>query len=135
MALARPFCAPALLIVAASALGGCSFQLGSLMGNGKDDTTASIPPNVAEAHASANAALSPSEADLAYARVVATEALARGTKDSSHPWENPNTGARGTVTATKVVSRGYKTTRTDVQTRPWRKIVTVAAFPHIIEPA
>jgi hypothetical protein len=67
-----------------------------MFGDSKElETTASIPPNVAAAHASVNPALSPSEADLAYARAVATEALARGTKDSSHPWENPHSGARG----------------------------------------
>ncbi len=100
MGFARPACASALLILAAPALCGCSYQLGSLFGNSKSeqDTTASIPPTVAEAHASVNAALSPSEADLAYARAAATEALARGGKDSSHPWENPHTGARGAVT-------------------------------------
>jgi surface antigen len=100
LAFARPACASALLILAAPVLGGCSYQLGSLFGNGKSEpeTTASIPPSVAEAQASVNAALSPSEADLAYARAAATEALARGGKDSSHPWENPHTGARGAVT-------------------------------------
>jgi surface antigen len=99
LAFAGRFCAPALLIATASALGGCSYQLGSLFGNNKEaEVTASIPPNVAQAHASVNAALTPSEADLAYARAAATEALARGTKDSSHPWENPHTGARGAVT-------------------------------------
>ncbi len=40
----------------------------------------------------------PSETDLAYARAVAAEALARGSKDSSIPWENPNTGASGNIT-------------------------------------
>jgi surface antigen len=71
-----------------------------MFGNSKElETTASIPPNVAAAQASVtNAALSPSEADLAYARAAATEVLARGTKDSSHPWENPHSGARGAVT-------------------------------------
>ena len=100
MAFARPACASALLVLAAPVLGGCSYQLGSMFGNSKSEpeTTASIPPNVAEAQASLNAALSPSEADLAYARLAASEALARGGKDSSHPWENPHTGARGAVT-------------------------------------
>jgi surface antigen len=99
-AFARPFCAAALLVLAAPALGGCSYQLGSLFSGGKTEaeTTASLPPNVTQAHASVNAALTPSEADLAYARAAATEALARGDKDSSHPWENPHTGARGAVT-------------------------------------
>ena len=40
----------------------------------------------------------PSETDLAYARAVAADALARETKDSSIPWENPNTGASGNIT-------------------------------------
>ena len=39
-----------------------------------------------------------SEADLAYARAAATDAIARGGKDSSIPWENPNTGAGGNIT-------------------------------------
>jgi surface antigen len=84
----------------APALGGCSFQLGSMFGTGKTEpeTTASLPPTVMQANASVNAALSPSEADLAYARAAAAEALSRGGKDTSHPWENPHTGARGAVT-------------------------------------
>jgi surface antigen len=43
-------------------------------------------------------ATSPSEVDLAYARAAAAEALARGAKDSSVPWENPHTGAGGNIT-------------------------------------
>jgi surface antigen len=70
-----------------------------MFGNGKDpEITASIPPNVSQARARVNTAVSPSEVDLAYARAAATEALARGGKDTSHPWENPHTGARGSVT-------------------------------------
>jgi surface antigen len=99
-AFARFSCASALLILAAPVLGGCSYQLGSLFAAGKTEpeTTASLPLQVTDARASVNAALSPSEADLAYARAAATEALARGAKDTSHPWENPHTGARGSVT-------------------------------------
>jgi surface antigen len=75
------------------ALGGCSYQLGSVFGGGKSEpeTTASLPPNLTQAHASV-------KADLAYARAAASEVLARGGKDMSHPWENPHTGARGSVT-------------------------------------
>ena len=40
----------------------------------------------------------PSEADLAYARAVAADVVGRGAKDSSIPWENPNTGAGGNIT-------------------------------------
>ncbi|HEY1475242.1 MAG TPA: RT0821/Lpp0805 family surface protein [Pseudolabrys sp.] len=40
----------------------------------------------------------PPAGDLAYARAAASDVLARGRKDDSAPWENPQTGARGTVT-------------------------------------
>jgi surface antigen len=81
------------------ASGGCSFsyQLGSLFEKGSedsaDDVTGSItPPAAATAKAQAD------DTDLAYARAAAAEVLARGGKGSSQPWENPRTGARGTVT-------------------------------------
>jgi surface antigen len=38
------------------------------------------------------------ELDLDYARAAAAEALARGSKDGSVPWRNPQTGARGNIT-------------------------------------
>ncbi len=40
----------------------------------------------------------PTEADLALARTAASDVLTKGNKDSSQPWENPDTGARGSVT-------------------------------------
>ena len=40
----------------------------------------------------------PPERDLAYAKAAASEVLKRGEKDASLDWENPSTGARGTVT-------------------------------------
>ena len=40
----------------------------------------------------------PTEADLAFARNAASDVLTKGDKDSSQPWENPETGARGSVT-------------------------------------
>jgi surface antigen len=89
-----------LLILSAPALGGCALQLGSAFGNSKADpeTTAALPARVKEAQASVNPALSPSEADLAYTRAMVPEALARAGKDTSHSWENPHTGARGSIT-------------------------------------
>lgn len=39
-----------------------------------------------------------SEADLAYARAAATDALARGAKGNSVPWQNPQTGVGGNIT-------------------------------------
>ena len=41
----------------------------------------------------------PPEPDLALTRAAVNEVLTRGRKDASVPWENPATGARGTVTA------------------------------------
>jgi surface antigen len=40
----------------------------------------------------------PTETDLAFARNAASDVLTKGSKDSSQPWENPETGARGSVT-------------------------------------
>jgi len=40
----------------------------------------------------------PTESDLAYARTAASDVLTKGDKDSSQPWQNPETGARGSVT-------------------------------------
>jgi surface antigen len=78
----------------ALACGGCSLssQLESL---DKSDVTGSItpPPGAKPVNDL------PPDADLAYARAAASAVLARGAKDASLPWENPKTGARGTVTA------------------------------------
>ena len=40
----------------------------------------------------------PSETDLVFARMAIVEVLTRGSKEISAPWENPSSGARGTVT-------------------------------------
>jgi outer membrane surface antigen len=40
----------------------------------------------------------PTDGDLAFARNAASDVLTKGGKDSSQPWENPATGARGSVT-------------------------------------
>jgi surface antigen len=56
-----------------------------------NDSTGSIVPPVAGGPA-------PTEGDLAFARNAASDVLTKGTKDSSQPWENPETGARGSVT-------------------------------------
>ena len=41
---------------------------------------------------------SPTDGDLAFARNAASDVLTKGDKDSSQHWENPETGARGSVT-------------------------------------
>ena len=40
----------------------------------------------------------PSETDLVFARMAIVEVLKRGSREVSAPWENPSSGARGTVT-------------------------------------
>lgn len=40
----------------------------------------------------------PTDSDLAFARNAASDVLTKGGKYASQPWENPETGARGSVT-------------------------------------
>ena len=79
-----------------AATSGCSYKLDSLLGKDQEQT-ASLRPAAAPLPAE-SATLSPSEHDLAYAKAAAALVLARPEKDASQPWENPGTGARGTVT-------------------------------------
>jgi len=74
--------------------GGCSFsyQLDHLFSKSEAE------PGQRRAAATAPAAEPPVEGDLAFARAAAREILTSGEKDSSLPWENPRTGARGTIT-------------------------------------
>jgi hypothetical protein len=77
--------------------GGCSLsgQFDSVFGERSERTgTIAAPSSPKEA---AQLPLPPA-ADLAYARAAVTAVLSRGEKDTSMPWENPTTGARGTVT-------------------------------------
>ena len=88
--------AAASALTLALAAGGCSLsgQLDSMLGGDKADATGSItPPPGSKA-----GELLPPDADLAFARIAVTEVLNRGGKDASQPWENPRSGARGTVT-------------------------------------
>lgn len=92
-----PLCAMAALFCAL-ANGGCalSIPLDSVFGKSasKDDITSSF---ASEPHAASSMA-ELFEGDMVHARAAAAEVLARGGADASAPWENPDTGARGTVT-------------------------------------
>ena len=55
-------------------------------------TAVSIGSRIASSQAA------PTETDLAFARNAASDVLTKGDKDASQPWENPETGARGSVT-------------------------------------
>jgi surface antigen len=58
-----------------------------------------VTGSVASPHASsASTAGLPSETDLVFARLAIVDVLKRGSKEISAPWENPTSGAHGTVT-------------------------------------
>lgn len=80
----------------ALASGGCSmsYQVESFFGGGKSDVTGSVTPRSGAPQSDSL----PPAADLAYARAAVSEVLRRNEKYASLPWENPSTGARGTVT-------------------------------------
>ena len=82
-----------ILILIGFGVGGCSVSRNedAFARVGAKDRTGSIVA------AQAGAAV-PTESDLAFARNAAADVLTKGTKDSSQPWENPETGARGSVT-------------------------------------
>lgn len=91
----RGLTAAATLSLALSA-GGCtiSYQLDRYFGGSdKPENTGSIPQP-----AGAKKVADVPDGDLAYARAAASEVLKRNEKNASLPWENPKSGARGTVT-------------------------------------
>src|SRR5262245_43544401 len=78
--------------------GGCSgsYQLDTVLAN--KDGGAGAEADSPRAAAPKATAQMPAETDLAMARAAVSEVLIKGGKHSSVPWENPKTGARGTVT-------------------------------------
>ena len=80
-------------------LGGCSMstQLENLFRK-KDGEDAYAKADVTGSVARPLASGLPPETDLIYARAAIAEVLNRNGKDLSAPWENPRSGARGTVT-------------------------------------
>jgi len=80
------------LILVGFGSGGCSFSRSDgafAKMEGKEVTGSITPPASPPA---------PTESDLAFARTAASDVLTKGDKDASQPWENPETGARGSVT-------------------------------------
>lgn len=82
----------------ALAVSGCSmsYQLNSLFDTSSEKSSREATGSVGEATGRASSAVSP-EADAAL-RAAARRLLSRNEVSSSLPWENPVTGARGTVT-------------------------------------
>jgi surface antigen len=77
--------------------GGCSISaLDSIYGSAdKADQTGSIsaPPGAKQA------GNLPPDSDLVFTRAAVSDVLSRPSNDASVPWENPHSGARGTVTS------------------------------------
>jgi surface antigen len=81
------------LILIGAGSGGCSLSRTDGAFAKMDDNEVTGSTGAAQASAPA-----PTESDLAFARNAASDVLTKGDKDSSQPWENPETGARGSVT-------------------------------------
>jgi 17 kDa outer membrane surface antigen len=83
----RPFGTMITLFLIGASSGGCSFSrfdggFGGFFSKGEDSevVTGSITEPV------------PTESDLAFARTAASDVLTKGDKDTSQPWQNPETG-------------------------------------------
>jgi surface antigen len=83
------------VLLLALASGGCSFQLGSMFERSSDDAAVQRTGSITPAATSTSAVRAQSDAAL---RAAASELLTRNEPNASLPWENPQTGARGTVT-------------------------------------
>ena len=80
------------LILIGVGAGGCSLSRSDAFAKIDDkDVTGSISPTPVSA-------VMPTDSDLAFARNAASDVLTKGEKDSSQPWQNPQTGARCSVT-------------------------------------
>ena len=80
------------MILIGLSAGGCSFSRGS-------DAFAKMSVSDYEVTgALKRGEPAPTDSDLAFARNAASDVLTKGDKDSSQPWQNPQTGARGSVT-------------------------------------
>ena len=80
------------LFVISASSGGCSFSRSDGGLFSKADENEVVTGSIA------GPAPAPTESDLVFARTAASDVLTKGDKDSSQPWENPQTGARGSVT-------------------------------------
>jgi surface antigen len=89
----------AVILAGGLSLGGCSYNLSSGIGHDRDD--AEVTGSIRKADVTKDSLVensNPSDADLAFARQAASDALTKGGDGTSLPWENPQTGARGSIT-------------------------------------
>lgn len=89
-------------VVAAAILGlpasGCSFSYDLGAFSRKETETVERTASIKATKAADGVPVLPPEPDLALAKAAVHDVLSRGDQDTSLPWENPRTGARGTVT-------------------------------------
>jgi surface antigen len=92
---------PAVLVAAlcAVSVSGCSYQLASLVSadNSDPQATGAVASPLNAATGDKAAPSSRVELDLAYAREAISNVLLHGGKDTSIPWQNPQTGAGGNI--------------------------------------
>jgi len=92
----RCLAAAAAAVLLALSGGGCSYRLGGFFDDKAEQTGSVKPAKVTEP---ALAAALPPDQDLAFTKAAVHDVLSREDQNTSVPWENPRTGARGTVTA------------------------------------
>ena len=87
-------------MLCALAVCGCSYKLASLVSTDENEpqSTGTISSPASASLDTLSASSPQAELDLAYARAAVAEVLSRGVKDTSVPWRNPQSGARGNVT-------------------------------------
>ena len=90
----RPFGTMVGLFLIGASTGGCSFS----RGDGGFFSSKSEEAEVLTGSIAAGQEPAPTESDLVFARTAASDVLTKGDKDTSQPWANPETGARGSVT-------------------------------------
>jgi len=90
----------ALVLALGLGTGGCalSYKLDSIFGDKESSRKDEITGSIAQSSFATAPRVDLFDADLAYTRAAVSEVLSRGGNDVSAPWENPSTGARGTVT-------------------------------------
>jgi surface antigen len=86
------------LILIGVGSGGCSMSRTDNAFAGMQDAGMQDHDVTGSIRAALAGAPAPTASDLAFTRNAASDVLTKGDKDSSQPWENPETGARGSVT-------------------------------------
>jgi len=93
----RPASAVLTLFVIGMGSGGCSLSRSEGPFAQMDDSELTGSVGAGQGHDTVQDPV-PTESDVAFARNAASDVLTKGDKDSSQPWANPETGARGSVT-------------------------------------